>query len=72
MFVQSLNDNVTRKKERTKEMSKILIMVLAAVGTLFLINAYMHTLWNSGVFGVPWAVFLLLGVCYLAYRLKGK
>lgn len=57
-------------------MGKIVIGLLAIVGCLFVINAYVPSLWTSGfmvgTFNLRYAYFVLGGVAYLAYRLKGK
>jgi hypothetical protein len=57
-------------------MGKLIIGLLAVVGCLFLVNAYVPSLWSSGFmawnFYVRYAYFALGGVAYLVYRMKSK
>lgn len=55
---------------------KYLLGILALVGTFILINRYLPSAWKHGFtiqgYFVSAALCLMLGVCVIAYRLKGK
>ena len=60
-------------------MAKLLVVVAAMIGMLFLINTFIPQSWMAGFnvpigkgMHVPWALPILGGFFYIAWGMKGK